>query len=111
MMGAKVTWTETSVTVTGPPREPFGRTHLKAIDVNMNKMTDVAMTLSVVALFADGPTAIRDGKTLSTLTSCLFCVSNIAHKRWFLLLSTKLLFFISGFLESEGDREDGRDPD
>jgi len=111
MMGAKVTWTETSVTVTGPPREPFGRTHLKAIDVNMNKMTDVAMTLSVVALFADGPTAIRDGKTLSTLTACLFCVRNIAHKRWFLLLSTKLLFFISGFLESEGDREDGRDPD
>ncbi|KAG2649678.1 hypothetical protein PVAP13_1NG124700 [Panicum virgatum] len=26
----------------------------------MNKMTDVAMTLSVVALFADGLTAIRD---------------------------------------------------
>ncbi|RCV20028.1 hypothetical protein SETIT_4G023200v2 [Setaria italica] len=59
-MGAKVTWTETSVTVTGPPREPFGRKHLKAIDVNMNKMPDVAMTLAVVALFADGPTAIRD---------------------------------------------------
>jgi 3-phosphoshikimate 1-carboxyvinyltransferase len=72
MMGAKVTWTETSVTVTGPPREPFGRKHLKAIDVNMNKMPDVAMTLAVVALFADGPTAIRDGKTLSTLTACLF---------------------------------------
>nr|WOK84200.1 mutant 3-phosphoshikimate 1-carboxyvinyltransferase [Zea mays] len=60
MMGARVTWTETSVTVTGPPREPFGRKHLKAIDVNMNKMPDVAMTLAVVALFADGPTAIRD---------------------------------------------------
>ncbi|CAN6202693.1 unnamed protein product [Urochloa humidicola] len=60
MMGAKVTWTETSVTVTGPPREPFGRKHLKAVDVNMNKMPDVAMTLAVVALFADGPTAIRD---------------------------------------------------
>ncbi|XP_062233676.1 3-phosphoshikimate 1-carboxyvinyltransferase 2-like [Phragmites australis] len=60
MMGAKVTWTDTSVTVTGPPREPFGRKHLKAIDVNMNKMPDVAMTLAVVALFADGPTAIRD---------------------------------------------------
>ncbi|CAD6337848.1 unnamed protein product [Miscanthus lutarioriparius] len=60
MMGAKVTWTETSVTVTGPPRQPFGRKHLKAIDVNMNKMPDVAMTLAVVALFADGPTAIRD---------------------------------------------------
>jgi 3-phosphoshikimate 1-carboxyvinyltransferase len=64
MMGAKVTWTETSVTVTGPSREPSGRKHLKAIDVNMNKMPDVAMTLAVVALFADGPTAIRDGKIL-----------------------------------------------
>ncbi|XP_044447174.1 3-phosphoshikimate 1-carboxyvinyltransferase 2-like, partial [Triticum aestivum] len=29
-------------------------------NVNMNKMPDVAMTLAVVALFADGPTAIRD---------------------------------------------------
>uniref|UniRef100_M8BCT0 3-phosphoshikimate 1-carboxyvinyltransferase, chloroplastic n=1 Tax=Aegilops tauschii TaxID=37682 RepID=M8BCT0_AEGTA len=59
-MGAKVTWTDTSVTITGPPRQPFGRKHLKAVDVNMNKMPDVAMTLAVVALFADGPTAIRD---------------------------------------------------
>ncbi|XP_044428227.1 3-phosphoshikimate 1-carboxyvinyltransferase 2 [Triticum aestivum] len=60
MMGAKVTWTDTSVSVTGPPRQPFGRKHLKAVDVNMNKMPDVAMILAVVALFADGPTAIRD---------------------------------------------------
>lgn len=59
-MGAKVTWTETSVTVTGPPRDSSGQKHLRAIDVNMNKMPDVAMTLAVVALFADGPTAIRD---------------------------------------------------
>ena len=59
-MGAKVTWTENSVTVTGPPRNPSGRKHLCAIDVNMNKMPDVAMTLAVVALYADGPTAIRD---------------------------------------------------
>ncbi|XP_030535398.1 3-phosphoshikimate 1-carboxyvinyltransferase 2 [Rhodamnia argentea] len=59
-MGATVTWTENSVTVTGPPRNSFGRRHLRAIDVNMNKMPDVAMTLAVVALFADGPTAIRD---------------------------------------------------
>ncbi|KAI4370359.1 hypothetical protein MLD38_018718 [Melastoma candidum] len=58
-MGAKVTWTENSVTVTGPPRSA-GRKHLRAVDVNMNKMPDVAMTLAVVALFADGPTAIRD---------------------------------------------------
>nr|GMC89111.1 3-phosphoshikimate 1-carboxyvinyltransferase 2 [Ipomoea batatas] len=59
-MGAEVSWTENSVTVKGPPRAPSGRKHLRAIDVNMNKMPDVAMTLAVVALFADGPTAIRD---------------------------------------------------
>lgn len=64
-MGAKVTWTENSVTVTGPPRHSSGRKHLKAVDVNMNKMPDVAMTLAVVALFADGPIAIRDGKLQS----------------------------------------------
>ncbi|KAI4372704.1 hypothetical protein MLD38_010903 [Melastoma candidum] len=58
-MGAKVTWTEKSVTVTGPPRSA-GRKHLRAVDVNTNKMPDVAMTLAVVTLFADGPTAIRD---------------------------------------------------
>jgi len=60
-MGAKVTWTKNSVTVTGPPRDSSGQKHLRAVDVNMNKMPDVAMTLAVVALFADGPTAIRDG--------------------------------------------------
>ncbi|CAN1792595.1 3-phosphoshikimate 1-carboxyvinyltransferase, chloroplastic [Linum perenne] len=49
-----------SVTVTGPPRDASGRKHLRAVDVNMNKMPDVAMTLAVVALYADGPTAIRD---------------------------------------------------
>ncbi|KAL5728098.1 3-phosphoshikimate 1-carboxyvinyltransferase [Ranunculus cassubicifolius] len=59
-MGAKVTWTENSVTVTGPPRNPTTGKSLKPVDVNMNKMPDVAMTLAVVALFADGPTAIRD---------------------------------------------------
>lgn len=64
-MGAEVTWTENSVTVTGPQRHSSGRKHLKAVDVNMNKMPDVAMTLAVVALFADGPTAIRDGKLQS----------------------------------------------
>jgi 3-phosphoshikimate 1-carboxyvinyltransferase len=59
-MGAKVTWTENSVTVTGPPRDSSGRKVLQAIDVNMNKMPDVAMTLAVVALFANGSTTIRD---------------------------------------------------
>ncbi|GER57498.1 3-phosphoshikimate 1-carboxyvinyltransferase [Striga asiatica] len=60
-MGAEVTWTEKSVTVKGPPRDAnYGRKNLRAIDVNMNKMPDVAMTLAVVALFANGPTATRD---------------------------------------------------
>ncbi|KAL9385605.1 hypothetical protein Peur_022615 [Populus x canadensis] len=59
-MGAKVTWTKNSVTVTGLPRDSSGWKHLRAVDVNMNKMPDVAMTLAVVALFANGPTAIRD---------------------------------------------------
>ncbi|XP_015062102.1 3-phosphoshikimate 1-carboxyvinyltransferase, chloroplastic [Solanum pennellii] len=59
-MGAEVTWTENSVTVKGPPRNSSGMKHLRAVDVNMNKMPDVAMTLAVVALFADGPTTIRD---------------------------------------------------
>jgi len=60
-MGAKVTWTKNSVTVTGLPRDSSGWKHLRAVDVNMNKMPDVAMTLAVAALFANGPTAIRDG--------------------------------------------------
>ena len=64
-MGCKVSWTENSVTVTGPSRDAFGMRHLGAVDVNMDKMPDVAMTLAVVALFADGPTTIRDGKYTS----------------------------------------------
>ena len=50
MMGAKVTWTDTSVTVTGPPRQPFGRKHLKAVDVNMNKMCVVSWIDTSVVL-------------------------------------------------------------
>eukprot|EP00897_Mesotaenium_endlicherianum_P000705 jgi/Mesen1/10635/ME000894S10210 len=60
MMGARVEWTEHSVRVTGGPVDATSGKRLKGIDVDMNKMPDVAMTLAVVALFADGPTAIRD---------------------------------------------------
>ncbi|XP_077245124.1 3-phosphoshikimate 1-carboxyvinyltransferase 2-like [Tasmannia lanceolata] len=59
-MGATVAWTENSVTVTGPSLDPSKKKRLRAVDVDMNKMPDVAMTLAVVALFADGPTSIRD---------------------------------------------------
>jgi len=36
-MGCEVTWTENSVSVTGPSRDDFGMRHLRAVDVNMNK--------------------------------------------------------------------------
>jgi UDP-N-acetylglucosamine enolpyruvyl transferase len=60
-MGAKVEWTEHSVTVTGASVGLSGK-RLKGIDVDMNSMPDVAMTLAVMGLFADGPVAIRDGE-------------------------------------------------
>ncbi|KAH7437155.1 hypothetical protein KP509_05G058900 [Ceratopteris richardii] len=59
-MGAKVEWTEHSVTVTGAPIDASSGKRLRGIDVNMNSMPDVGMTLAVVALFADGVTTIRD---------------------------------------------------
>lgn len=57
LMGATVEWQPNSVTVTGPGARGE---RLRGVDVNMNAMPDAAMTLAVAALFADGPTAIRD---------------------------------------------------
>ena len=51
-MGATVEWGSHSITLQGKK--------LQGIDVDMNAMPDVAMTLAVVALFAEGPTAIRN---------------------------------------------------
>jgi 3-phosphoshikimate 1-carboxyvinyltransferase len=51
-MGASVQYEATSITVTGRS--------LRGIDIDMNDMPDAAMTLAVVGLFADGPTAIRN---------------------------------------------------
>jgi len=51
-MGAKVESEPQQVKLTG--------NSLNGIDVDMNQMPDVAMTLAVVALFASGPTAIRN---------------------------------------------------
>ena len=51
-MGAKVEWEPQQVKLTG--------NSLNGIDVDMNKMPDAAMTLAVAALFASGPTAIRN---------------------------------------------------
>lgn len=51
-MGAKVEWEPQQVKLTG--------NSLNGVDVDMNKMPDAAMTLAVAALFASGPTAIRN---------------------------------------------------
>lgn len=54
-MGAKVTWGPESITVTRDPA-----TKLKGVDVDCGKIPDAAMTLAVAALFAEGPTTIRN---------------------------------------------------
>jgi len=54
MMGAQVDWTPNSITVTR--KEGVA---LKGIDVDCGTIPDAAMTLAIVALFAEGPTAIR----------------------------------------------------
>ncbi|NQU63515.1 MAG: 3-phosphoshikimate 1-carboxyvinyltransferase, partial [SAR324 cluster bacterium] len=49
-MGCDVHWEDDGVVVAGKP--------LKAIEIDMNSMSDVAPTLAVVALFAEGTTKI-----------------------------------------------------
>ncbi|OYW23590.1 MAG: 3-phosphoshikimate 1-carboxyvinyltransferase [Planctomycetales bacterium 12-60-4] len=51
-MGCGVHWGSTSITVHGAP--------LKGIDIDMNAISDTAQTLAAVAVFADGPTTIRN---------------------------------------------------
>ena len=51
-MGAKVEWDDESITVTGAP--------LKGVDLDMNHIPDAAMTIATTALFAEGPTSIRN---------------------------------------------------
>jgi 3-phosphoshikimate 1-carboxyvinyltransferase len=51
-MGCRVTHGEDSITVAGGP--------LSGIDVDMNAISDTVQTLAAVALFASGPTTIRD---------------------------------------------------
>ncbi|MCL2710205.1 MAG: 3-phosphoshikimate 1-carboxyvinyltransferase [Planctomycetaceae bacterium] len=54
-MNCEVTWQENSITVSRPPERP-----LQGITVDMNSISDTAQTLSVVALFAEGATEIRN---------------------------------------------------
>jgi 3-phosphoshikimate 1-carboxyvinyltransferase len=51
-MGCAVSWGHSSITVKGGP--------LHGIDVDMNDISDTAQTLAAVAVFAEGPTHIRN---------------------------------------------------
>lgn len=51
-MGCDVVNRDTSITLLGGP--------LRGIDIDMNAISDTAQTLAVVALFAEGPTTIRN---------------------------------------------------
>jgi 3-phosphoshikimate 1-carboxyvinyltransferase len=51
-MGCEVRRSPDSITIIGRP--------LRGIDVDMNAISDTVQTLAVVALFADGPTTIRN---------------------------------------------------
>ena len=51
-MGAEVNWNDESITVVGKP--------LTGVDMDMNHIPDAAMTIATTALFAKGPTTIRN---------------------------------------------------
>ena len=55
-MGATLLFGDDFITVMAP----LGDQKLKAIDISLNDMPDMAQTLATVALFADGQTIIRD---------------------------------------------------
>ncbi|MAE63784.1 MAG: 3-phosphoshikimate 1-carboxyvinyltransferase [Phycisphaeraceae bacterium] len=55
-MGASILFGPDFLTVMAPP----DGARLKGVDVDLNAMPDMAMTLAAAALFADGPTTIRN---------------------------------------------------
>lgn len=57
-MGAKVQFSDYSMTVTGPNVAAGER--LKAFDLDFNLIPDAAMTAAVLALYADGPCKLRN---------------------------------------------------
>lgn len=59
-MGCAVERTSTSITVTSPAEGQ----RLRGIEIDLNDMPDMAQTLAVVALFADGPSTIRNVASL-----------------------------------------------
>ncbi|GJM24160.1 MAG: 3-phosphoshikimate 1-carboxyvinyltransferase [Phycisphaerae bacterium] len=76
-MGCQVKREPNATTVTGP-RTPAD---LKGIEVDLNDMPDTAQTLAVVALFAEGPTVIRNVGSLRVKeTDRLSALSNELKK-------------------------------
>lgn len=55
-MGAGLTFGSDFITIIAPPNNQ----QLRGIDIDLNHMPDMAQTLAVVALFAQGPTTIRN---------------------------------------------------
>jgi 3-phosphoshikimate 1-carboxyvinyltransferase len=55
-MGCRIDCSESDLTVNGPDE----RQMLEGVDVDLNEMPDLAQTLAVISLFADGPTTIRN---------------------------------------------------
>ncbi len=56
-MGCTVTWSSNS---SSRPFITIQGNNLKGIDIDMNAISDTVMTLAAVALFAEGPTVIRN---------------------------------------------------
>jgi 3-phosphoshikimate 1-carboxyvinyltransferase len=61
-MGAKVGIEDDAIEVRGPDGAymPHSGPRLRSIDMDMNHIPDAAMTAAVLALFADGPSTIRN---------------------------------------------------
>lgn len=59
-MGCTARWEDRAITVERPILADGVLAPLHGVDVDMNSCSDVAQTLSVVALFADSPTTIRN---------------------------------------------------
>ena len=74
-MGATLLFGQDFITVMAP----LGDEKLKAIDISLNDMPDMAQTLATVALFADGQTIIRDiGTSVSKkLIAWLHLIANL----------------------------------
>ncbi|MDO5565843.1 MAG: 3-phosphoshikimate 1-carboxyvinyltransferase [Planctomycetia bacterium] len=59
-MGCNVVWGENEITVERPVLSSGQLAPLIGIDVDMNEISDTVQTLSVVAMFAESPTRIRN---------------------------------------------------